>query len=407
MNLTNSLFESKKFILLWQITLALFCLSALTSKSGFQIFLGFLVLLAAFGLNWHQFVKQEKLAFAILLLYPLAIVCGFFSLGHTTSALHTALAWPWPLVVLPTVLIKNRRDDIRILLIGLSASLAVACFYCWVLFAKDFHWAFGEARVPSFWDISRWGVFSGLALVLLAGALMVKGTPLRRRTGLFLLGILDFSCLLLSNNRGPWLAFAISAIVFFILYPKLWKLIIPMAAVFMAVVLSSRSLSIRVNSIAAVQTTQDGHMTSTDKSNEGRLHMWKVALDFFKEQPWFGTGFENSEEPLKNFLARQEPEYRKKYTSVEYSYRDQHSSPLTTLVQNGLLFFVTFWSIVIAGALCWLKEWWREKSLFSATILAALVFHLVLCFFYTSFLSYEIVSFIPLLVLRRGAYGAD
>jgi O-antigen ligase len=404
---TNTLGKSKKFEMIWLGVLALFGLSLLTSKSGLSIFGSLLLLLAIASLDWKKFFAEEKIAVAILLLYPLAILCGLFSFGGGASALHAGVAWPWPLFVLPAVMIKGRKKDIRIFLMSLAIGLVVACVYCWFLFLRDFHGAFGEARVPSFWDISRWGLFTGLALVFLMASLMKKDLSSKWRAGLLFLLVLDFSCVILSNNRGPWLAFGVSSIFFLLLYPKIWKIIVPVFVAFGLVFVSSKSLSARLHSITAVQAEAGGQFTSRDKSNEGRLNMWKVASDFFKEQPWFGTGFENSEAPLKKFLERQTPGYRAKYTTVEYSYRDQHSSPMTILVQFGLLFFVAFWLVVASACFLLFQVWRRKKSLFPAVILSGLVFHLVLCLFYTSFLSYEIVSFIPLLVLGRGVYGND
>jgi O-antigen ligase len=382
-------------------------LSSIISKSGFEFFAALLVLLYIAGLDWKKFLAREKLAFGIFLLYPIAIVCGFFSLGHGQSALHVATAWPWPLIFLPTMLVMNRPKDIQIVKYCLAVSLAVACAKCFYIFGADFGGVFkGDVRVHSFWDISRWGLFSALALIFLLAKIAGEKKILSSKINwaLIFLAFADLACVFLANNRGPWLAFGISMLLFLVLYPKIWKCLVPIALLGVAALFFSNGLSSRISSIGAVETKQ-GDLVSKNPSNQGRLSMWKVAGDFYKEQPLFGTGFENSVLPLTEFLNRQTEEYRQKYTLVEFSYSDQHSSILTLLVQMGVIFSLVFWGLVFFSGLTLLRRWRQTKALFDATLLAAVTFHLVLCFFYTSFLSFEIVSFIPLLVMKGSNDG--
>lgn len=401
-SLENHLWQSKAFVLIWQVVLGLFCLSFLISKSGFQLFGDLLIFLSMIGLCWKNFFSQEKLAFGIFLLYPTAIVCGLFSLGHLRSAVHVAFAWPWLLMVLPTLLVMARPKDIRIVKYCLAVGLAIACAKSFYLFEGDFGGIFkGDVRVPSFWDISRWGLFCALALLFLIAALTGFKKVFSSKIGwaLLFLTLMDLGSLILANNRGPWLAFGVSILFFLVFYPKIWKWMIPIVLLTAVALISAKGLSSRLSSIGAVEERQ-GDLVSKDRSNQGRLSMWKVANDFYKEQPFFGAGFENSVQPLTDFLNRQTEEYRQKYTLVEFSYSDQHSSILTMLVQMGVIFSLLFWGLVFYSGVKILQRWWKTKSLFDATLLSAIAFHLILCFFYTSFLSFEVVSFIPLLVMR-------
>jgi len=407
--MTNSIWKSKIFVISWQIVLGIFCLLSLTSKSGVHLFGILLILLSAIGLNWKNFFHQEKLAAGLFLLYPLAIVCGLFSTGHGESAFHVAMAWPWTLMVLPTVLVMGRTKDIQIVKYCLAISLAIACLQCFYNFGVDFDGVFNfKTRVPSFWDISRWGLFSGLSLIFLIAILtsldFKKIFLSAKGIALLVLTVFDFICLFLSNNRGPWLGLGVALMVFFILCRKSWKILLPVIVGATLIFSFSSVLHSRFNSISDVEVGHSG-ITSKDQSNLGRLNMWMVASDFFKEQPLFGTGFENTEISLRNFLSRQTDEYRQKYVTDQYSYRDQHSSPITMLVQMGIIFSFAFWILVVWGFWKIILRWYKTRSIFDAALIAGILFHLVLCIVYTSFLSYEVVSFIPLLVMRGNSHG--
>ena len=152
----------------------------------------------------------------------------------------------------------------------------------------------------------------------------------------------------------------------------------------------------RIKSIFAVQV-QSEQFTSADPSNAGRLHMWKVALDFFQEQPFFGTGFESTEVPLRKFIENKGAEYSDRFTKTEFSYRDQHSSYLNTLVQMGALFFTYCWIGIIIIFYQIVIAFWRARTKNSLYVLAGSLYCFIVFIFYSAFNSYEAIYLIGLL----------
>lgn len=385
----------------WKIVLFLFCVSVYTSKSGLSIFGVLLILLSAFYVDWKDFGKQKFLVGAVAL-YPLAIFCNLFSLGGVASSLKVVYSWPWPLLVIPAYLVSRRPKDWKLGFIALALGFVIACGKSLYTFITVHGGVFSSAvRVDSFWDIGRWGVFLAVTTLALFG---VYGSQKLQKTyekvvvlALFVLG---FVCLILSNTRAPWLAFGVGFTLYCILTPRFLKYYLAFLALCVVLVFSNEGLRTRITSIGSVKTDESGRVTSADASNAGRLHMWKVALDFYKEQPWFGTGFESVEPPLRAFLDKQPQEYVEKYTKVEFSYRDQHSSYLGVLVQMGIVYSLLFWGyfVYLTGGLI---DRSLRKSYASALLLSLIACHLVMFVFYSSFGSYEMIVLFPLLAMKQ------
>ncbi|WP_415062033.1 O-antigen ligase family protein [Bdellovibrio sp.] len=386
----------------WKIVLFLFCVSVYTSKSGLSIFGVLLILLSAFYVDWKDFGKQKFLVGAVTL-YPLAILCNLFSLGGVASSLKVVYSWPWPLLVIPAYLVSRRPKDWRLGFVALALGFIIACGKSLYTFITVHGGVFSSAvRVDSFWDIGRWGVFLAVTTLALFG---VYGSQKLQKTyekvvvlALFALG---FVCLILSNTRAPWLAFGVGFTLYCFSDRRLLKYYFGLFALVLLLVFSNSGLRDRTSSIGSIKTDQTGQITSGDPSNAGRLHMWKVAMDFYREQPWFGTGFESVEAPLRAFLDVKGSEYKEKYTKVEFSFRDQHSSYFGILVQMGVLFFLFFWFFLAGIFFKSLRDAIRLRDKTSSLLCCILATHFVIFVFYSSFGSYEMISLFPFLALRK------
>lgn len=397
-------FKSLIFEKIWQVLLGLFCVSAFVSKSGISIFGILLILISVFILPWKEIAKNRKEVLIFIGLYPLAILCNLFSLGGVQSAVKVAVSWPWVLLALPGLVVFLRPRDQKVALLAAGLGFFLACLNAIYIFIVQFGGQFGsEVRVASFWDLGRWGVFvasSFLALLALYQYFQSKGN---QRKYIFLgLSLLGLFCLFVSNTRAPWVAALLSCFVLCWLNPKLFRLLLFYVVLCVIAVFSSAGLRERIASIYNVEKSADGAYTSTDASNAGRLNMWKLAMVFYQRQPWFGTGFENTEKPLREFISTQDDEFRSRYITAEYSYRDQHSSYVSTLVQMGMLFSLIFW-----GVLLWLFTkhiivWRGGSSLWASFVIALFFCHGVLFAFYTSSSSYEMLAFFPFVALFPG-----
>ncbi|GEM_PF-1821090 len=394
----HALHRAMTFI--WQFNLFFFCVGLFSSKSGLTIFGGLLLIHSLFRVNWIYF-RRESILLGAIGLYLIAAVFGLFSLSGASGALKLLYSWLWPLLVIPAYVVYQSRKDWPVLaaglFIGLVGSTSVAIYNFYEKFGGVFT---SKIRVTAFWDMGRWGIFLAVSCIVLVCLQHSKNLTLSRWRKVFgaLFGIAGVA-LILSNSRGPWLALILAFIIFCLLPPRRLKYLVVLGAVLSGLLVISGEFRQRFLSVMDVHWDEGGKITSVDNSNAGRLHMWKVALDFFEEQPWFGTGYRATEAPFRTFLERQPLEYRDRYVYGEFSFTDQHSSYLTILVEMGIIYFIIFW-----GYFVWvLKEAffqaYCESKEAAKVALLVLIVHLVIFVFYRSVQSYEMASLFPFLVL--------
>lgn len=390
----------------------MFGLSFFTSKSGLSIFSSLLVIISIFYVDWKSFAKEKWLVLFVLTL-PLGMFLNLFSLGGWESSLLYLKSNPWVLTIIPGFLLISLKN-IKWFAYPLILSLLAAIIKAVLSFYSDFGFVFGaNVRVHSFFDIGRWGQFVGAAAVALLPFCYRREVYTKYKTwafrGLFLLSSF---CLLLSNTRGPWLGFFVAASLVIVL---MRKKVLFIGSLFLVILISgfllSNGLKNRISSIVSVQENADGALSSSDSSNAGRLHMWSVALDFYKEQAWFGTGMKLMEKPFRDFISRKDEAYRDTHLVSEFSYNDAHSSYLHSLIEMGAIFFVYIWGIYFGLMIRILKKIFQEGEEALISPLSILVFSSVVFVFYSSYATYEsLISFVmvPLWVFHilNNKYGS-
>lgn len=395
-------FKNRAFETTWLVFLVLYCISVFVSKSGLSIFGGLLILQSLFVIDWQDLKQHRKELLVFVALYPLAVFLAFFSNGGATSALKTAASWPWVLLALPAYVVLGRKKDQKVALVASCVGLVVSCGKALVIFFTQFQGHFDSSvRVASFWDISRWGVFLAASIVGLLALIVYFSDRKNSKLAYILQALLGLAavCLVFSNTRGPWVSAAIGGLVMTVLFPRLLKMVAALGVIVVLALVSNQGIRDRAFSIVNVQKTEDGRITSTDRSNEGRLNMWEVGQEFFWEQPWFGTGFENGEQYLRDYIERRGPEYHDKYVTTEFSFRDQHSSYLTMLVQMGGIFSAVFWAVCLRFGFLFLKSYFQTRSLWAGAVLALMASFVFIFVFYSSVLSYEMVALFPFVAL--------
>ncbi len=390
----------KPHLHLWYFVLFLFGLSVCTSKSLFTLFVLIIILWTMLDRSKLMIWTKNPWIVTIASLFPIAILLSLFSLGGVNSALLMAKDWYWPLIACPIAVVASDRKTYSPIIVGFAIGLFIAnvnsFFKAFQSFTSNNNVAFMSEsfRITSFWDISRWGFFSGIFVLFLLQLLTIS-KPLEKLIYGILLSI-TLIPFLMSNTRAPLLALTISILLLLLSDQKLRKYALYLIAAMIIFAGTIPKYQERIVSIFQVQRVQE-KLISSNQSNLDRLNMWKVAFDFFQEQPFFGTGFGNSEIPLRNYLQRKDSGYINSYVSEGFSYRDQHSSYWSTLVQFGLIFTAIIFSVV---AIIFVKTFFvfsKTKDFISRFSLIGLCYCFIVFFFYSALSSYEASVFFILL----------
>lgn len=391
-----------KFVLwFWRFCWVMFGLSFFTSKSGLSIFSSLLILVSLFYINWRSFFKEKWLVlFAATV--PLGMFLNLFSLGGWESSVKFILANPWPLLLIPGFYLIKQKKEFEMLLWSLLASFIFALFKSYYIFYLEYGMVLSSgARVRSYFDIGRWGQFVGAASVVLFIASFTKHFKPKNTWGFRVLLLLGIFSLLLTGSRGPWAGFGISVLFSIVFLKEYRKMLLVLGALFFFGLGINSDIRERFTSIVAVQKSEEGVITSSNLSNAGRLYMWKVALDIIQELPFAGTGFRNYTPSLQAFIGKQSDDYISKYTSVDFSFNDPHSSYLYSWIEMGGVYFVFIWGTVFACLVAGLRSLIKRFDVFLLMALSLIIYNLIVFVFYSSYATYEsllIFTAAPLLV---------
>lgn len=367
------------------ILFGLFGVSFLVSKSAFTILYALVVLYGLFKFKWNIILELPILEKCMIALFPLAIGVSFFSVGESATAMEVLARWTWPLIYFPIVYLHQNKEQRLVFFKGLGFGLFIACVYSYIRFFGDVDI---NGRVASFWDILRWAYYLAIAVTILF-SMLLKPHFLEKKTWniVFLLFVMAVVSLVLTASRGAWMGALTGTFCVLISQRKSFKYYVGYGFLVCLILFSSAGVRNRILSSFNVQRQGD-KITSQDGSNAGRLHMWKVAMDLYQEVPFFGVGFKNSKPTLEQFIEKQGPEYAEKYTKIEYSYNDQHSSYVTLLLQFGGIYFAFIYGFFLAATI----KARREEIYIPAVICTYVVY-----FFYSAIVSFEAVIIFGLL----------
>lgn len=360
---------------------------AFLSKFAIDFFLFFALSTSIYYLvrfkPWHRIHMPIARDFSIPII--LGLLCGSLSLASWMGPILFLEQFRTLFVLLPlTLFVRSHEDFINLLALATISALA-----------STIYGYFDNQAFGTFHGLHRIGRYADMVTLLALGLIpwLFQG-PIRSdkrwisaKTLLASVIIILILALALTSIRGSWLAFAAS-IFFFALFFKRWLLVGLIAALFIA-------STLEVTEKYREEAFSIGH-TQENESNMTRLSLWQVGIDLTKEQPFFGTGSNNSEEYFIAFFNNMPKTYQEKHHLAIEHPSDWHNSYLHILVQNGLFVFIGFLYMLIAILFRLVRKLQhvehRDKPALIAAILAMLAFG-ISQFFHSELFSYGAVIF--------------
>ncbi len=404
-NLTMDLTKLKKSINendFWLATsLAGLAVSLFVSKSGLTAFFLTTLLLCVLTKKYRGLWLKDKTVLMISSLYFFAAAAGLFSEAGFAASWSTIRMWPYALTAIIAAVAYEKKYHLEMkwaFYIGLTIGGIKALT---VLASRWDPESLQDIRINSFWDIGRWGTFTSVFCIGLFPHIILKRTYDKMFFLKVFLFLFSFLLLFMSNTRAPLLASLICLGIMTLIHRKgliAFSMVLLGMGLF---TLAYPGYYDRFTSSFNVAKNPDGQYVSKNISNAGRLNMWKVSLDYWQNQPLTPSGFDHYKKPLKKFLAAQDQSYIEKYTLIEFSYNDNHSTYLFFLIQVGLFFSLILWAVVFYILLKNMPKLWKyfdERPLFYSAYFIVIA-HLILGLFYSSLVSFEAITFFPALYL--------
>ena len=400
-NLTFDSAKLKKSDFWLAISLGLLAISLFVSKSGLTTFFLTTLLLCIASKSYRGIWLKDKTVLVISSLYFLAIAAGLFSEAGLAASWSTLIMWPYALTAIIAAVAYEKKYHLKMkwaFYVGLTIGGIKALT---VLASRWDPESLQFIRINSFWDIGRWGTFTSVFCTGIFPHIILKRTYDKIFFLKVFLFLFSFLLLFMSNTRAPLLACLICLGIMTLIHRKgliAFSMVLLGMGLF---TLAYPGYYERFTSSFSVAQNADGQLVSKNISNAGRLNMWKVSLDYWQNQPLTPSGFDHYKEPLKKFLATQDQSYIEKYTLVEFSYNDNHSTYLFFLIQVGLFFSLILWAVVFYLLLKNTPKLWKyfdERPLFYSAYFIV-VAHLILGLFYSSLVSFEAMTFFPALYL--------
>lgn len=383
------------------LSFVLMATSLFVSKSGLTAFFLTSLLFCVFNKNYRQIWLKDKTALLIGSVYFIAIAASLFSEAGLLASWSTLTMWPYALTAILAAVAYEKKYH-HFIMWAFYVGLVIGGIKALTVLADRWDPVnLQYIRINSFWDIGRWGTFTSVFCIGLFPHIIFKRTYDKMFFLKVFLFLFSFLLLFMSNTRAPLLACLICLGIMTLINRKGF-IAFAMVLIGMGLfTLAYPGYYERFTSSFNVAKNADGQFVSKNVSNTGRLNMWKVSLDYWQNKPFTPSGFDHYKQPLKNFLATQDQSYIEKYTLVEFSYNDNHSTYLFFLVQVGLFFSIILWAIVFYILFKNMSKLWTyfdDRPLFYSAFFIVLA-HLILGLFYSSLVSFEAITFFPALYL--------
>lgn len=283
-------------------------------------------------------------------LFVLSLFWNLLTPGRLFSFLEF-LKSGFPLLMIPILLLYfQRRRELSIIIHGFLFAIILGSLVSILNFVIHFPTYAQQdvIRVSSFLVFNRWSSMAMMGLIIAVWKVLISAQ--RAQYIWIFWSLVIASSLFLTGARGPilWSFVGILALIGMFYFKKFslnWYKVISIALIFLVMGLSHAKFRDRLISIFSVEI-KNGQMVSEHQSNQGRLAMWKVYFDFFKENP-IGTGFRNVQTELKPWLADQSSDYKSKYMLGDFSLFSAHNMYIHQMVELGLVASLFLFGLLI------------------------------------------------------------
>ncbi|GAB3529074.1 O-antigen ligase family protein [Photobacterium alginatilyticum] len=332
--------------------LGLLGFSIFTSKAGINISVTILLMLFLYSLISNSAFREKALSSPVtkisLIAYLIAVVSCLISPGNLDDIVHIARKSLF-LVVFPYLIILfNNKKHKQSAIIGLLLGLLLSIFYGLYTLLQMKTTGLNPLRLESFLDVGRWSENLSYFLAF-SIPFWFNLTNDKFKYALMTVIILSIVCLVLTGSRGPWLAtFIVVNLLLLSCYKQFFLKIFLVCLISLPILTTVfptkfEGVTNRVESILD---------TKVDQSNTARLIMWKKAIAFtsynWSESPTkviFGLGENNYTKEFKIYISKTSPNVTNE--TAYFSFTEPHNAYLESLVKHGLLYELTFLSLLI------------------------------------------------------------
>lgn len=386
--------------LIYFMPISLLFLSLGFSKAGINIGIASILLIFIYQLTrYSKLLKKsfgiiEKLSISLFLTGLIFSFLANLDIGETFNFLKKGIIF----LLFPTIihLVRNNvKLNISLFYFGILAAICHSLSFWFDIGINNWN---GE-RIGSFWDVGRWGEILAYSIIFTLPFLLDRDSSKLFKLLFILFISSSVICLILSGSRAPILAIAISSFIL-ILFTRPKVLLFS----FFSLCLLFFSLQKTDFGVTAQKRLESITNTTSDASNISRITMWQSGLDFlkfkFNHQPEdiiLGSGLLHFNDEFYKFMSENyDIEEIKLKTMNNFSFSDSHNSYIDMLNKLGLFYLLLYISLLTSIIFHLLKETptpWAQAGI------SLILTHLIMSFFYTSYLEYQTIVLFSLLAL--------
>lgn len=386
--------------LIYFMPISLLFLSLGFSKAGINIGIASILLIFIYQLTrYSKLLKKsfgiiEKLSTSLFLTGLTVSFLANLDIGETFNFLKKGIIF----LLFPTIihLVRNNvKLNISLFYFGILAAICHSLSFWFDIGINNWN---GE-RIGSFWDVGRWGEILAYSIIFTLPFLLDRDSSKLFKLLFILFISSSVICLILSGSRAPILAIAILSFIL-ILFTRPKVLLFS----FFSLCLLFFSLQKTDFGVTAQKRLESITNTTSDASNISRITMWQSGLDFlkfkFNHQPEdiiLGSGLLHFNDEFYKFMSENyDIEEIKLKTMNNFSFSDSHNSYIDMLNKLGLFYLLLYISLLTSIIFHLLK---KTPTPWTQAGISLILTHLIMSFFYTSYLEYQTIVLFSLLAL--------